>query len=105
MGEVPIKGNRAIGKLRSPDRNRRQAGMWPQFPASPACVSVPSPADRELPSAPRLAEVAEILAVGILRLRARQLGTHRGDGEQVRLDYSPERSVHADRLRPRRTAP
>ena len=52
-----------------------------------------------------LAEVAEILAAGILRLRARQLGTHRGDGEQVRLDFSPERSVHADRLRPRRTAP
>ena len=53
----------------------------------------------------RLAEVAEILAAGILRLRAREFGTHRGDGEQARLDFSPERSVHAARLRPRRVAP
>ena len=57
------------------------------------------------PSAVRLTEVAEILAAGILRLRSRQLGTHRGDGEQVRRDFSPGRSVRADRLRPRRTAP
>ena len=64
--------------------------MWQEFPASPACAPVPSPADRELPTATRLAEVAEILAAGILRLRARQLGTHRGDGEQVRLDFSPD---------------
>jgi len=52
----------------------------------------------------RLAEAAEILAAGILRLRARELGTHLGDGEQVRLDFPPERSVHAARLQPRRTA-
>ena len=41
---------------------------------------------------------------GMLRLRARDLGTHRGDGEKVRLDFSPERSVSPDRSRPRRTA-
>jgi hypothetical protein len=62
-----------------------------------------SAVDRLSP-AQRLGEVAEILAAGILRLRSRQLGTHRGAGEQVRLDFSPERSVHADPLRPRRTA-
>jgi hypothetical protein len=55
------------------------------------------------PPATRLAEVAEILAAGILRVRARQLGTHPGDGGQVRLDFPPERSVSPDRLRPRRT--
>ena len=58
----------------------------------------------QLTAAERLAEVAEILAVGMLRLRARELGTHRGDGEPVRLDFSPGRSVSPDRLRPRRTA-
>lgn len=60
-------------------------------------------ADR-LTVAQRLAEVAEILAAGLLRLRARQLGSHRGDVEQVRLDFPPQRSVSPDRLRPRRTA-
>jgi hypothetical protein len=64
-----------------------------------------TPEPDRVSAAARLAEVAEILAAGILRLRARELGTHRGDGEQVRLDFSPARSVHADRLRPRRTAP
>ena len=51
------------------------------------------------------AEVAEILAGGILRLRARELGIHHGDEEQVSLDYSPGRSVHADRLRPPENGP
>lgn len=58
----------------------------------------------EKPTAACLAEVAEILAAGMLRQRSRQLGTHRGAEEQVRLDFSPGRSVHASRLRPRRTA-
>ena len=62
-----------------------------------------SPIDR-LTAAQRLAEVAEILAAGMLRLRARELGTQRSDGERVRLDFSPGRSVSPDRLRPRRTA-
>jgi hypothetical protein len=52
----------------------------------------------QLTAAQRLAEVAEILAVGLLRLRARELG------EQVGLDFSPERSVSPDRLRLRRTS-
>jgi hypothetical protein len=47
-------------------------------------------------AAQRLAEVAEILAAGLLRLRARELG------EQDRLDFSPNQSVSPDRLRPRR---
>ena len=62
-----------------------------------------SAADR-LTVAQRLAEVAEILAAAMLRLRARELGTHRADAKQVRLDFPPERSVSPDRLRPRRTA-
>jgi hypothetical protein len=62
-------------------------------------------AGEQLSTFQRLDEVAIILAVGILRLHARELGTHRGNGEQIRLDYSPERSVHAGRLKPPRTAP
>jgi hypothetical protein len=58
----------------------------------------------QLTAAQRLGEVAEILAAGILRLRSRQLGTQQGDGEQVRLDFSPKGSVHADQSRPRRTS-
>jgi hypothetical protein len=41
----------------------------------------------------------------MLRGRARELGTRRGDGEQVRLDFPPNRSVHAARSRPWRTGP
>jgi hypothetical protein len=54
-------------------------------------------------AAERLAEVAEILAAGVLRLRRRQLGACPGDREQVRLDFSPDRSVHAGRFGPGRT--
>jgi plasmid stability protein len=54
-------------------------------------------------AAQRLAEVAEILAAGMLRLRRKQ-GQVPATEEQVRLDFSPERSVHAGRLRQRRTA-
>ena len=53
----------------------------------------------------RFAEVAEILAAGILPPAVPATRHPRGDREQVRLDFSPGRSVHADRLRPRRTAP
>ena len=59
----------------------------------------------QLNAAEHLAEIAEILAAGVLRLRRRQLGDHPGDQEQVRLDFSPDRSVHGGRSRPRRTAP
>jgi hypothetical protein len=61
-------------------------------------------AGEQLSTFQRLDEVAAILATGIQRLRTRQLGAGRDTGEQVRLDFPPERSVHADRLRPRRTA-
>ena len=43
--------------------------------------------------AERLDEIAEILAAGILRARRKLRGEHRRD--QVRLDFSPDRSVHA----------
>jgi hypothetical protein len=58
----------------------------------------------QLTAAERLAEVAEILAAGVLRLQRKQ-GRVPATEEQVRLDFCPDRSVHADRLRPRRTAP
>jgi hypothetical protein len=45
--------------------------------------------------AERLDEVAEILAAGILRVRRKLRGEDRGD--RVRLDFSPDRSMHADR--------
>jgi hypothetical protein len=43
----------------------------------------------------RLDEVAEILAAGILRVRGKLRGEDRGD--RVQLDFSPDRSMHADR--------
>jgi hypothetical protein len=50
--------------------------------------------------AERLDEIAEFLAAGILRARRKLRGEHRR--EPVRLDFSPDRSVHADRSRRRR---
>jgi hypothetical protein len=47
----------------------------------------------------RLDEIAEILAAGILRARRKLRGEHRRD--RVRLDFSPDRSMHADRSRRR----
>jgi hypothetical protein len=48
----------------------------------------------------RLDEIAEILAAGILRARRKLRGEHRRD--PVRLDFSADRSMHADRSRLRR---
>jgi hypothetical protein len=42
----------------------------------------------------RLAEVAQILAAGLVRLRRRQSMSAAGSRD-FRLDFSPERSVHA----------
>jgi len=42
----------------------------------------------------RLAEVAQILAAGLMRLRRRGPISAAGSGD-FRLDFSPERSVHA----------
>jgi hypothetical protein len=48
----------------------------------------------------RLDELAEILAAGILRVRRKLRGDDRRD--RVRLDFSPDRSMHADRSRRRK---
>jgi hypothetical protein len=42
----------------------------------------------------RLTEVAQILAAGLMRLRRRQ-STSAASAGDFRLDFSPERSVHA----------
>jgi hypothetical protein len=47
----------------------------------------------------RLDEIAEILAAGILRARRKLRGEDRRD--RVRLDFSPDRSMHANRSRRR----
>jgi hypothetical protein len=52
-------------------------------------------------SAERLDEIAEILAAGILRARKKLRGEDRRD--RVRLDFSPDRSMHADRSRRRKS--
>jgi hypothetical protein len=57
-------------------------------------------ADRLTP-AERLDEVAAILAAGIIRLR-RKHEPPSATEEQVRLDFPPERSVHAAPLAHRR---
>jgi hypothetical protein len=42
--------------------------------------------------AERLDEIAEILAAGILRVRARLRASRGSTAEQVRVDFSPRRS-------------
>jgi hypothetical protein len=53
--------------------------------------------------AERLDEIAEILAAGILRVRARLRAPQGSTAEQVRVDFSPDRSMHADRSRRRKS--
>ena len=48
-----------------------------------------------LTSAERLDEIAEILAAGILRVRARLSAPRGSTAEQVRVDFSPRQSGHA----------
>jgi hypothetical protein len=45
--------------------------------------------------AERVDEIAEILAAGILRVRARLRAPQGSTAEQVRVDFSPGRSGHA----------
>ena len=45
--------------------------------------------------AERLDEIADILAAGILRARARLRTTKGSTAEHVRVDFSPRRSSHA----------
>jgi hypothetical protein len=54
------------------------------------------PPDRSsLTPTDRLAEVAEILAAGILRVRARHRTPKGSRRETVSVDFSPDRSGHA----------
>ena len=53
-------------------------------------------------AAERLAEVGEILAAGLLRLRARE--HEAGDHGDVSLDFSANQSVHAKNRRGREKA-
>ena len=48
--------------------------------------------------AERLDEIAEILAAGVLRVRARLRAPQGSTREQVRVDFSPDRSGHVDFL-------
>jgi hypothetical protein len=43
----------------------------------------------------RLEEVAQILAAGLVRLRQRECRNDHSRLEKKRLDFSPDRSVHA----------
>jgi hypothetical protein len=62
-------------------------------------MQIPNPINPALVSpAERLAEIAEILAAGLMRLNARKssaLSAHRGESS---LDYAAHQSSHADRL-------
>ncbi len=50
----------------------------------------------------RLREVGEILAVGLIRLRARRRGLRVADAGDVSLDFTARQSVHGRTLRGRR---
>jgi hypothetical protein len=65
-------------------------------PLSPAhCLAGGNPLNPDLMTAEeRLTELAQILAAGLIRLRRRQSISAAGSGD-FRLDFSPERSVHA----------
>jgi hypothetical protein len=64
------------------------------------CLAGGNPLSPDLMTADeRLSEVAQILAAGLLRLRREESETHVGHLEKKRLDFSPDRSVHAARQR------
>ena len=44
--------------------------------------------------AERLDEIAEILAAGLMRLRARKSSSLSGDPGEIRLDFSPDQRGH-----------
>jgi hypothetical protein len=52
--------------------------------------------------AERIDEIAEILAAGILRVRARLCAPQGSAAEEVRVDFSPYRSGHVTPYRRRR---
>lgn len=55
-------------------------------------------------AAERIAEIAETLAVGVLRLRRRQSASKSSQLEKLPLDFSPDRSMHATVRKGRRVA-
>jgi hypothetical protein len=62
---------------------------------SPAAGLMPNALHPDLMTpAERLDEIAEILAAGILRVRARLRAPRGSTAEQVRVDFSPRRSGH-----------
>ena len=50
---------------------------------------------RHLSTAERLGEIADILAAGLMRLRARKSSQISGDPGESSLDFSPDRRGHA----------
>jgi hypothetical protein len=56
-------------------------------------MASPLQPDRMTP-AERLDEIAEILAAGIMRVRARLRAPQGSTTEQFRVDFSPDRSGH-----------
>ena len=61
-------------------------------------------APTRMPAAERLAEVAEILALGLVRLRARQSSPLSCEFRESSLPLSPAKSVHASPTSRRRPA-
>ena len=55
---------------------------------------------RRMSAAERLDEIAEILAAGLMRLRARKSSPLSRDRGESSLDYSPDRSGHAPAREP-----
>jgi hypothetical protein len=50
----------------------------------------------QMSPAERLDEIADILAAGLMRLRARKSSALSRDGGESSLDYSPDQRGHAD---------
>jgi hypothetical protein len=66
------------------------------------CLAGGNPLPPDLMTADeRLAEVAQILAAGLLRLRRQESEKHVSHIEEKRLDFSPDRSGHATARRRR----
>ena len=68
----------------------------------PATANPESPCRADFPDAPaeRLAELAEILAAGFLRLRARESARKSRDLGEFPLDFAAHPSVHGRPKRP-----
>jgi len=69
----------------------------------PLAGANPLPADL-MTAEQRLDEIAQILAAGLLRLRRRESKRQPSDLEKNRLDFTPDRSVHATTRKRRKVA-